>query len=1024
MALRRYSFGNPQEKFVPLFLLPFEGVGRALSLSAVSEKRRFFTKGALALALRKIFAGVLFLCFFPGGGVPGWCSEDILTPREREYLQALPAITVCPDPDWAPYEHLDEKGNFTGIAADLLHLLAQRLEIEFTYIIPRDWDEALNLSKSGEVLILPFLNRTPQREKWLIFTEPLLVDPTVFITRQEHSFIADATQLTHERVILPSGTSMEERVRRDFPNLRVITVPREEEVFRGIEEGKADLTLRSLTMAAYTIRKEGYFNLKIAGQAPEGYVNRLRMGVFKNQPQLRDILNKGIATITPSEREEILNRHVNITVVTPVNYARIFGIGGVLGFFLFLSFYWNLRLKRVNSALEESERSKSVLIANLPGVAYRCRYDASWTMEFISQGCLDLTGYAPEDLIENKTVAFSDLIVREYSPKVWKIWEEAILSKASAKLEYRIRTAEGDEKWVFEQGVPLYSSSGEVAFLEGLIIDITDRKRAEAALNQSNTLYEELARQSRTVTWEIDRQGRFTYVSPVGELVLGYSPEEMVEAMYFYDLSLQEEREVVKEYGLGCMERREEVRGGERRFLTKEGDLLWIAVDGFPLENARGELLGFRGSYRDVTWRKEMEEDLQRKNALRELVAQISADFVNASRSNVDEKIHSMLERMGFFLQVDRTFLFQFSSDEIFMWNTHEWCAPGVPSVKDMVQNYPVQEVPFIARIIRQREMLFVPSVEELPPEWEAEKRELRQQKVQSVLALPLAKGENLLGYFGFDSVRIQRDLDVEILEILRILGNILADALERDLLEKQILAARDAAQHMALAKGDFLANMSHEIRTPMNGVQGMLELLLESPLMEEQRFYAETARASAESLLTILNDILDFSKIEAGKLDLQIRGCFLLDILDDLGGILGIKAREKGIDLFLRVDSRVPLHIETDPHRLRQILLNLASNAIKFTERGEVAVTVTRVPEKEEPSRMVLRFAVRDTGIGISSERKQRLFSKFSQVHRSANRVYGGTGLGLAISRELVELMGGGDRRYQSGGGGIGVFL
>ncbi len=1008
MVLRGHSFGNVDQKFLSLFMPPFEGFERALSVFAISEKRCLSPKGALLSLFGKIFAVVLLLCFFLGGGTPANCSQDLLTPQEREYLQALPAITVCPDPDWAPYEYLDEKGNFAGIAADLLDLLAQRLGMEFTYVIPRDWDEALALSKSGEVLILPFLNQTPQREAWLLFTDPLLVDPTVFITRQEHSFIVDATQLVDKRMILPSGTSMEERVQRDFPNLQVITVPREEDVFRGIEEGKADLTLRSLIMAAYTIRKEGYFNLKIAGQAPEGYVNRLRMGVFKDEPQLRDILNKGIATITPREREEILNHHVNITMVTSVNYARIFGIGGVLGAFLVLSFYVNFRLKRANSALEESERSKSVLIANLPGVAYRGRYDASWTMEFISQGCLDLTGYAPEDLIENKTVAFSDLILKEDAENVWKVWEKAIATKTTATLEYRIRTALGEERWVFEQGVPLYDASGEVAFLEGLIIDITDRKRAEAALNQSNTLYEELARQSRTVTWEINRQGRYTYVSPVAELVLGYAAEDMVETMYFYDLSLPEEREEVKEYGLGCMERRAEVRGGERRFLTKEGNLLWIAVDGLPLENAQGELLGFRGSYRDITWRKQLEKNIERKNALRELVAQISADFVNASRSNVDDKIHSMLQRVGAFLGVDRTFLFQFSPDEMYMWNTHEWCAPGVSSVKDMVQNYPVREVPLIARIIRQRETLFVPSVEELPPEWEAEKRELRQQKVQSVLALPLTKGEMLLGYFGFDSVCIQRDLDTEVLEILRILGNILADALERDLLEKQILAARDAAQRMAMAKGEFLANMSHEIRTPMNGVQGMLELLLESHLLEEQRFYAETARASAESLLTILNDILDFSKIEAGKLDLQMQRCSLLNILDDLGGALGIKAREKGIELLLRMDSQVPLHVQADCHRLRQILLNLASNAIKFTEKGEVALAVTRVPEKEKPRRILLRFTIRDTGIGISSEQQQLLFHKFSQVHRSANRAYGGTGLGLAISRELVELMGG----------------
>ncbi|NCC36265.1 MAG: transporter substrate-binding domain-containing protein, partial [Chloroflexia bacterium] len=225
-----------------------------------------------------------------------------LSPTERAYLDALEPITVAPDPDWIPYERIDEQGKFVGIAADMFDLLAERLDIEFAYVITRDWDQAIELSKAGEVDLLPFLNQTPAREEWLIFTEPLLVDPNVFITRQEHPYIFDATQLSDTTIVLPSGTSVEERVRRDFPNLTVVTVPSENEVFQAVSNREADLTLRSLTIAAYTIRKEGLFNLKIAGQAPDSYVNRLRIGVLKDERMLRDILDKGIATITPRER--------------------------------------------------------------------------------------------------------------------------------------------------------------------------------------------------------------------------------------------------------------------------------------------------------------------------------------------------------------------------------------------------------------------------------------------------------------------------------------------------------------------------------------------------------------------------------------------------------------------------------------------------------------------------------------------------------------------------------------------------
>ncbi|MBP1466393.1 diguanylate cyclase [Candidatus Chloroploca sp. M-50] len=402
-----------------------------------------------------------------------------LSPTERTYLESLGPITVAPDPDWIPYEFIDEQGKFVGIAADMFDLLAERLDIEFAYVIARDWDQAIELSQAGEVYLLPFLNQTPAREEWLIFTEPLLVDPNVFITREEHSFIFDATQLSDTTIVLPSGTSVEERVRRDFPNLTVVTVPSENEVFQAVSNREADLTLRSLTIAAYTIRKEGLFNLKIAGQAPDSYVNRLRIGVLKDERMLRDILDKGIATITPREREAIINRHVNITIVQPFDYSLLLRIAGVLAVLAGIWFYWSMRLRTINASLRESERSKSLLIANLPGVAYRCRFDHDWTMEFVSEGCFKLTGYPSEALVNNRLVSFNDLINPEDRERVWTRWEEASHQCASVQLEYRLITADQREKWIFEQGAFVCDATGTIQTIEGLLIDITDRKQAE-----------------------------------------------------------------------------------------------------------------------------------------------------------------------------------------------------------------------------------------------------------------------------------------------------------------------------------------------------------------------------------------------------------------------------------------------------------------------------------------------------------------------------------------------------------------
>ena len=255
----------------------------------------------------------------------------------------------------------------------------------------------------------------------------------------------------------------------------------------------------------------------------------------------------------------------------------------------------------------------------------------------------------------------------------------------------------------------------------------------------------------------------------------------------------------------------------------------------------------------------------------------------------------------------------------------------------------------------------------------------------QSINGVPIVEeeGQDLVGYRG-------TGLDIS----------------DRKRVESELRAAKESAEAAASIKSEFLATMSHEIRTPMNGVIGMTGLLLDTKLTSEQREYAETIRRSGETLLAIINDILDFSKLEAGRLELETLNFELRTAVEDVLDLLAEKAQKKGIELAYLVDTEIPTWVIGDPGRLRQILTNLVDNAVKFTERGEVIVHAHLVEEIVEEA--VIRFDVRDTGMGIAPNVQSRLFQAFFQADGSTSRRYGGTGLGLAISRQLVKRMGG----------------
>lgn len=272
--------------------------------------------------------------------------------QETAYIAKSNAVRMCVDPDWVPFERINEAGKHEGIAADLIQAIAQRVGLRIELYPVKNWEESLAASKAGACQIMSFLNQTPARDQWLIFTDPIFFDPNIIVTREEHPYIGDMNGLTKKTVALPRGTMVEERIRREYPELTPILTENEQQAVALVSGRQADMTIRSLIVAAYAIKKEGLFNLKIAGHVPD-FTNKLRIGVIKDEPVLRDILDKGVKTLTAQEREVISNKHVSIQVKQGIDYRLIWQVVGVSTVLLLVILLWMQKLRTLNRKLEK-----------------------------------------------------------------------------------------------------------------------------------------------------------------------------------------------------------------------------------------------------------------------------------------------------------------------------------------------------------------------------------------------------------------------------------------------------------------------------------------------------------------------------------------------------------------------------------------------------------------------------------------------------------------------------------------------
>lgn len=606
--------------------------------------------------------------------------------------------------------------------------------------------------------------------------------------------------------------------------------------------------------------------------------------------------------------------------------------------------------QNVQRQLEKSSSELDRLSWQLPGVYFHLKMDEDRTpsFPFISEKVKELLGVDASEVMKDAT-AVMGLICIEDLERVYETLAVSYRNLSPVHMEYRVNIDDKKQKWIATKAIPERKSDGSIIWY-GIFEDITLQKESENRLRMVSAAVEA----SSDFVLMMDREGEALYRNNSFVSVVGYDTIEQINKAggapalfhdkHVFDKILQETLE------FGHWQ-------GDVQILTLSDRKLDIYFRSVSVKDEKGRVSAIVVTGTDVTHNKRRQNLLKRYNSVLKAQSEAMTD--------------------GILVVNERGIVSNFNKRFCKIWGL-------TPNLMEVGKPEKIWSV--ASQAIENSEAFFENAMEISANEDETFKDILNftDGRTFERTSIPIFSpmGESYGRVWFFHEITEQRKS------------------------EERLLATMREVEEANKAKSYFLANMSHEIRTPMNGIIGMTGLLGETDLEREQHEYVDTIRASSDALLVVINDILDFSKIESGKLEIESIMFDLRDCVEEAIDTLALQSQEKGLDVSYVFGKEVPGSLLGDPTRLRQVVVNLIGNAVKFTAKGGVLVSIE--PFHIKGDNVMLQFSIKDTGIGIPADRIDRLFGSFSQVDASTTRKYGGTGLGLAISKNLSELMGG----------------
>jgi PAS domain S-box-containing protein len=617
--------------------------------------------------------------------------------------------------------------------------------------------------------------------------------------------------------------------------------------------------------------------------------------------------------------------------------------------------------RRAAETLAKSEARLQFLISFNPAVLYTSRPSGDYGATFVSKNISEITGYDPETFLSSSDFWMSN-IHPEDQPKILEALPNLFKTDRHSH-EYRFRHKDGTWRWGLDQMRLVRDGSGTPIEIIGFLTDITERRQAEESLRKSEKKYRELLNNLNVGVVVHAPDTSVLLSNPYACSILRLTAEQIqgkqaVDPLWQFicddGTPMNMEEYPVNQVSSQKKPIKNLIIGIHR---PESGNTSWALVNGFPMFDDKGKLNQIIITFLGITKLRQATEALRKSEELLKEAQEIAR-----------------LGHWEYDLQTDSLYW----SDEMF-------------------------------RIYGLEQKEFMPDYASVVEQFHPEDRGHVEDSYKAAVEnhIPFDMEHRIIT--GSGEIKYVRERCKTLYDKsgmpLRSVGTVL-DITEYKRLTEELCQAKEKAESATRAKSEFLANMSHEIRTPMNPIINMSRLLLDTELTPEQREYAEITLASSDILLSLINDILDFSKIESGRMELEHADFDLIQIVEDIVKIQTVNAQEKGLDLIYSIEPEVYPHVRGDRVRVRQILLNFVSNAVKFTEQGTIGIRISS--EEQTETRITVKLAVSDTGIGIPKARADRLFKSFSQADTSTTRKYGGTGLGLAISKQLALLMGG----------------